>query len=380
VTAALAVACWASVGLLLYHYAGFPLLMSLVSRLRPRPVRAAAVTPRVSMIVAAYNEERVIADKCENCLALDYPREQLDVIIAADGSTDQTVAIAGRYADRGIRVLHEPGRKGKTSAINRAAEQARGEILFFSDANTIYAPATLRTLVRSFADPAVGGVSGRKVIREHAERDASRGETAFWGYEAWLKQSESLAGSIATADGEIFAMRRELFQTMPPQVVHDDMYLTLRIVEQGRRVVYEADATSAEYASKNLHDEFHLKVRYASAGYQILGLFRHLLLPPRSWFALEFLSHKLLRWMGFAFLLVTLVTSALLPGPLYRAFTLAQAAFYAVALVGFLVQGRVKAGPLYFPLYFVMGNLAGLYGFVRWFTRGQSTLWRRAER
>jgi cellulose synthase/poly-beta-1,6-N-acetylglucosamine synthase-like glycosyltransferase len=369
-----------SVGLLVFHYAGFPLLVFVVSRLRPRPVRAEVVTPRVSMIVAAYNEERVIGEKCENCLAQDYPREQLEIIIATDGSTDQTVAIAERSAGRGIRVLHEPGRKGKTSAINRAAAQATGEILFFSDANTIYAPATLRTLVRSFADPAVGGVSGRKVIREHAEREASRGETAFWGYEAWLKQSESLAGSIATADGEIFAMRHELFQTMPARVVHDDMYLTLRIVEQGRRVVYEPEATSAEYASRNLHDEFHLKVRYASAGYQILGMFRHLLLPPRSWFAAEFLSHKLLRWMGWVFLVIALATSAVLPGPFYGALFLSQLAFYCAALAGFLLRGRLKAGPLYFPLYFVMGNAAGLYGFVRWITRGQSTQWRRAER
>jgi cellulose synthase/poly-beta-1,6-N-acetylglucosamine synthase-like glycosyltransferase len=371
---------WVCAGLLAYHYVGFPLLVYVVSRMRPRPVRTADVTPRVTMIVAAFNEESVIRDKCENCLNLDYPREQLEIIVAADGSTDQTVRIVEEYADRGIRVLHEPGRKGKTSALNRAATHATGDVLFFSDANTIYDPDTLRTLMRNFADPDVGGVCGRKVIRMHAQRTASRGENAFWSYESFLKGSESLAGSIATADGEIFAMRRDLFQTMPAEVVHDDMFLTLRIVEQGHRVVYEPDATSAEYASKNLRDEFHLKVRYASAGYQILTLFQHMLLPPRSWFAAEFLSHKLLRWAGFALLIILFAMSAILPGTFYHIVFLAQIVFYLAAFAGWLIHGRINAGPLYFPLYFAMGNLAGLYGFARWMTTGQQTQWRRAER
>lgn len=371
---------WLSVGLLAWHFAGFPALVWLLSWLRPRPVRHAPITPKVSLIVAAYNEERVIRAKLENTLALDYPPGQLEIMVAADGSTDATVEIARGYADRGVVVLHEPGRKGKTAALNRAVQQASGEVLFFSDANTEYAPSTVRTLIRNFADPTVGGVSGRKIILEHAERAASKGEATFWGFETWLKQRESLIGSIATADGEIFAVRRSLIGGMPPQTVHDDMYLTLHIVQQGFRVVFEPDATSAEYASRSLYDEFHLKIRYASAGYQILGMFFRLLFPPRSWFAVEFLSHKVLRWLAFSFLIVAFAASAVLPGPFYRAVFWLQVAFYALAGLGFLLHGRVRAGPLYFPLYFVLGNGAGLYGFVRWLRAGQSTQWRRAER
>jgi len=376
------VVLWVSIGLLAYHYVGFPLVMFLLSRVRARPVRAADVTPRVTMIIAAYNEERVIAAKCENTLVLDYPSDKLDVIIVADGSNDATVSIAEAYAARGIRVMHEPARRGKTSALNRAVAEATGDILFFSDANTIYEPGTLRTLMRSFADDDVGGVSGRKVILQDATRAASGGETAFWGYEGFLKHCESLVGSIATADGEIFAMRRSLFEPIPAHVVHDDMYLTLRIVEQGRRVISEMHATSAEFASKSFFDELHLKVRYASAGYQILGLFRNRLLPPKSWFAVEFLSHKLLRWTGFAWLLLAFVANALLIGqPFYNLLFGLQLAFYALALIGWLLYGRVRLpGAVYFPLYFSLGNYAGLIGFFRFLRKGQTTLWRRAER
>jgi poly-beta-1,6-N-acetyl-D-glucosamine synthase len=371
---------WGAAVLLAYHYVGFPIIMLSLARLRPSPVRAAPITPRVSMIIAAYDEEAVIRAKCENTLALDYPAGALEVIIVADGSSDCTVEIASAYAGRGIAVMHAPERRGKTAAINRAVAVATGDVLFFSDANTVYRPDTVRVMMRSFADPSVGAVSGRKVILAHGQRDASVGETAFWGYEVMLKKAESTVGSIATADGEILAVRRELFEGIPAGVVHDDMYLTLRTVEQGRRVVIEPDAVSAEYASKTLLDEFHLKLRYASAGYQMLGMFRHMLLPPRSWFALEFLSHKLLRWMAWALLILLFLASAVLSGPFYRTVFFFQVAFYAAAGIGWLALGRVKVGFLYFPLYFAMGNVAGMYGFVRWLTSGQSTQWRRAER
>jgi cellulose synthase/poly-beta-1,6-N-acetylglucosamine synthase-like glycosyltransferase len=371
---------WGAAGLLAYHFVGFPLIMLALARLRPRPVRREPITPRVTMIIAAYNEESVIAAKCENTLALDYPPGMLEVIIAADGSSDRTVSIAQGYAERGIVVMHEPERRGKTAAINRAAARATGEILFFSDANTVYAPDTIRMLMRSFADSEVGAVSGRKVILEHGQRHASRGETAFWGYEVMLKQSESVVGSIVTADGEIFAVRRDVFEPIPAGVVHDDMYLTLRIVDQGRRVVMDPDAVSAEHASKSLLDEFHLKVRYASAGYQILAMFRHMLLPPRSWFAVQFLSHKVLRWTAWMLLIILFVANAFLPGAFYRTLFWMQVVFYAAAAIGWMTHGRIKIGALYFPLYFVMGNSAGMYGFGRWLRRGQTTQWRRAER
>lgn len=371
---------WACAGIIVYTYLGYPVVAWAMSRLRPRPVRREAIEPRVSLVIAAYNEERVIRQKIANTLALDYPRDRLEVVIVADGSTDGTVDIARTHASQDIVVLHEPGRKGKTSALNRAAVVCTAEILFFSDANTEYQPDVIRKLVRSFADPEVGGVSGRKIILGDAERVATQGETSYWGYESFLKTCESRMGSIVTADGEIFALRASLFDPMPAEIVHDDMYLTLCLVRDGHRVVYDNEAVSGEHASKSLWDEFHLKVRYASAGFQIVRRFPWLTLLPVSLFGVQFLSHKVLRWTAPLFLIGTLVASALLPGTLYRAAFWAQALFYGCAAVGWLLPAARRPRPLYYPVYFTMGNLAALTGLARALFRGQSTRWRRAER
>ncbi|HBP89774.1 MAG TPA: glycosyltransferase family 2 protein [Nitrospirales bacterium] len=373
--------CVAFVGVL-YTYFGYPSLVWLVARLRPRPINQKAFYPSVSLIIAAYNEEKVIGGKMINTLALAYPKEQLEIIVVADGSTDQTVRIAQSYQNEGVTVLHRPLRQGKTAALNHAVSLATGEIVFFSDANTVYEPTVLQKIVRNFHDPSVGGVSGRKIILKDSDRQTSQGETAFWNYEGWLKSGESRLGSIVGADGEIFAMRRALFSPMPSTIVHDDMFLSLKIVESGFRVIYEGEATSAEYASKTLHDEFFLKVRYASAGYQILSEFRRMFLPPKTFFAFQFISHKLLRWLIPFFLLVMLFTSAVIPSVLFQSLFLGQVAFYLAAVMGWVLMKRQGClNPFYVPLYFCMGNAAALYGFfLHFFSAGQTSLWRKAER
>jgi cellulose synthase/poly-beta-1,6-N-acetylglucosamine synthase-like glycosyltransferase len=376
---ALKVALWISLGLLFHTYAGYPLLAFLLSRVRRRTVRQGDDTPDVSLIIAAYNEERVIGDKLENSLALAYPAERLQILVAADGSDDRTVAIAETYRQRGVTVLHHPERRGKSAAISRAVQQARGEILLFADANTVYSRDLVRKIVRNFADPEVGGVSGRKILIEDHEREATAGETAYWGYEAALKTWETRLGSIVTADGEVFALRKSLFEAIPPRVVHDDMYLTLRLVQRGFRVVYENEATSAERASRSIRDEFQLKVRYASAGFQIVRLFRGLLFAP-SLFAFQFASHKILRWLAPFFLLACLVLSAAIPQWPYRLLLLAQVAFYGVALAGAALHRHLRLPLIYLPFYFCMGNLAAFYGSLRHLRTGQSQLWHKAER
>lgn len=371
---------WLSIGLTVYTYVGYPFIIWTVARLRPKPVMKGSCFPTVSLIIAAYNEERVIKDKLENTLALLYPKDKLEIVLVADGSVDNTVTIAETFRPKGIRVLYEPQRRGKTAALNRAVEVSNGEILLFSDANTVYSEGVIDALVKNFHDPTVGGVSGRKIILQDAKRVASQGETAFWSYEASLKKWESLAGSIVTADGEIFSVRKSLFEPIPQKVVHDDMYLTLTLIKKGYRVVYESDATSGEHASKHLLDEFHLKVRYASAGYQIVSFFRTMLIPPRTLFAFEFLSHKLFRWLAPVFIVTVFISSAFLSAPFYQFAFWTQVLFFVLAAVGWKTIGSSRFGMLYFPLYFCMGNLAAAYGLVRYFSSGQSTLWRKAER
>ncbi|HEY2434197.1 MAG TPA: glycosyltransferase family 2 protein [Vicinamibacterales bacterium] len=379
---ALTTVFWVSVVLIGYSYIGYPVLMFLLARVRPNPDKAdPAYRPRVSLVIAACNEEKAIRQKLENTLALDYSRELLQIIVAADGSTDRTADIVAEYADRGVALMHQPERRGKSAALDRAVGACTGEVLLFSDANTDYSRDAVLTMIRHFADPKVGGVSGRKIVLEDRQRAATQGETAYWGYESSLKCWESAVGSIVTADGEIFAMRRTLFGGLPSSIVHDDMYLTLQMIDAGYRVVYEPQATSAEYASKNLFDEFHLKVRYASAGYQIVSRFRQFFVPWPTWFGLEFASHKLLRWLAPFFLLGAFATSgALAARQPYTLIFVAQAAFYAAAGFGYLLRRQSIGGVLYFPLYFSVMNAAALYGFVRYFRSGQSPLWRKAER
>jgi cellulose synthase/poly-beta-1,6-N-acetylglucosamine synthase-like glycosyltransferase len=373
---------WAALGLISYGYFGYPALMWAIARWRPRPTRIdPSYRPTVSLIIAACNEEKTIREKLENTFGLLYPRARLDIVVAADGSNDATTDIVSEYAARGVRLLHRPERQGKSAAIARAVATCSSEIILFSDANTHYSPEAILKLVRHFADSRVGGVSGRKIVLSDLDRAATQGELAFWSYESSLKEWESAVGSIATADGEIFAMRRELFEGLPAEIVHDDMYLTLKMVEAGYRVVYERAATSGEYASKTLFDEFHLKVRYASAGYQIIARFSRMFVPIPTWFGLGFLSHKLLRWIAPLLLAGTFISSAFLTAwPFYGAMFWLQVAFYGAAFAGLVMRRWVTSGILYFPLYFSVMNAAAFYGLVRYFVAGQSPVWRKAAR
>jgi cellulose synthase/poly-beta-1,6-N-acetylglucosamine synthase-like glycosyltransferase len=372
---------WVAATLLVYHHMVFPALMWALAHVRPRPTRADRQhQPSVSVVIAAFNEEKTIASKIRNTLALDYPRALLEIVVAADGSSDGTAAIAHEFKSSGVRLLHRPERQGKSAALDRAVPQCAGDIVLFSDANTHYEPDALRLLVQHFADPEVGGVCGRKIVVDDSTRAATQGETAYWGFESTLKEWESRCGSIVTADGEMFAMRRSLFPGLDRSIVHDDMYLTLSLVERGYRVVYEPRATSAECASKNLVDEFHLKVRYASAGYQILSHFRGLFAPVPGAFGLQFLSHKVLRWTAPLLLLAIFGSTAFLAGSLYRLLFVGQVIFYAVAITGWVLRRRTTGRLFYFPLYFSVMNAAALYGFVRYMAMGQSPLWRKAER
>jgi cellulose synthase/poly-beta-1,6-N-acetylglucosamine synthase-like glycosyltransferase len=253
---------WSCAASLFYTYLGYPLLLFIACRFRPRPVRKREIYPRVSLIISAYNEARVIRAKLQNALESDYPRDCLEIIVVADGSSDSTAEIVREYADLSVRLLYEPERRGKVAAMNRAVPFSQGEVLLFSDANTFYPPQAIGKLVSNFNDREVGGVSGRKILIEDLDRDATRGETAYWSYESRLKTAESLLGSIPTADGEMFAVRRSLFRSIPSDIVHDDMYLTMSVVEAGYRVVFESEATSAEKASITLRDEFHRVIKY----------------------------------------------------------------------------------------------------------------------
>lgn len=355
---------WSSVGLLLYTYFLFPLLVAVRAVLRPRPHRESDATPPVSVLIAAHNEAAVIGQKLDNLLSLDYPQDCLEVIVASDGSDDGTEDEVRAYADRGVRLLALP-RQGKAAALNAAVARATGEILVFSDANSIYAPGALRALVRPFADPAVGGVAGNQVYRPAPDASlAGQGEKQYWGLDRRLKRYESAAGNVISATGAIYAVRRELF-TPVAEGVTDDFYTSTGVIAQGRRLVFAPEAIAYEAVAGRSGDEFGRKVRVITRGLRGVWLRRELLDPRRQGFyALQLFSHKVLRRLVAVPLLWLALISPLLwtRSWLYRLATLGQGLFYGLAAAGAGLErsGRRLPKLLALPTYFSLVNVAAL--------------------
>src|SRR5258706_6998531 len=376
-------AFFVSAAVLVYHYLLYPaLVIACASLVRPKSVPPPATWPPVSFIIAAYNEERVIAGKIRNTIALDYPGHRPEIIVVSDGSNDETESLVRSFAPRGVVSLHESQRRGKTAALNRAVKRAGGDIVVFSDANNDFAPDAISKLVLPFGDPGVGGVCGAKRIKPAAERQSSMGDGLYWRYESAVKCAESRLGTITSADGEIFAVRRHLYRAVPEHIINDDQQITLDLVKQGYRVRYAPDACSYEFASIHIRDDFHVKVRMVAGGFQTLVENAAALFPLRSWFAWAFFSHKTLRWLTPLFLILALVTSAALSAkPLYQAALAAQLTFYGLALAGYWRIGRAKLpATTYIPLYFTTMNLAALCGLFRFLRRSQTVHWRKAQR
>lgn len=342
------------------------------------------ITPTLSFIVAAFNEEKIIRLKIENDLLLEYPKDKIEIIIVSDGSSDLTPEIVNDFRQQGIIGLHKKEREGKTAALNRAVAIAKNEILVFSDANSMFEKNALKLLVRHFHDPKIGGVSGRKSILENQARKASGGDNLFWKYESLLKQAESDIGSIPTADGEIFAMRKNLYKKIDPNIINDDMALTLNILTEGFRVIYDSEALTFEEASITLKDDFNVKSRMVYGGWQIIFLYFNFLNPFLSFFGLQFFFHKTLRYLMW-FLLPLLYFLTILnlgKNPFYLFFFFCQSLFYGASIIGFLLDGKkYNFRFFYLPYYFCNVNIAAAKGFI-FFLKQKTTvdIWKKAQR
>lgn len=381
-----------SVGLIVYTYAGYPLLLMVLARLRPRPIHLAPHTPTVTLLIAAYNEAAIIAQKLDNSLALDYPADRLQILVAADGSDDATPDIAAGYANRGVVLSHQPARQGKMAAINRVMPQATGEIIVFSDANNLYRPDTLRELVKPLADPQVGMTSGAKQI---VAGDGLLGESEglYWRYESFIKKQETVVDSCVGVAGEVLAMRRSLFAPPPAEIINDDFYLALRVLQQGYRVVYVPTARSIERVSPTAQDEATRRTRIVAGRYQAMVRGRALLPWDRPLLVWQILSHKYLRpLVPFAMItafLANLVAVLPLINPhqqkkktkLVGIILLGQCLFYGLSLLGTMVKVGGKVGKLlYLPTYLVQSNAAAFMGLVRFLSGQQTARWQRVAR
>lgn len=385
----LSVACLIlSLGLIVYHYIGYPAAVAAASLLFGGKDAKGSGRPKVSLVIAAYNEEKVIAEKIRNSLELDYP--DLEIIVVADGSDDRTVERLSPFRDDGLIVLHDENRKGKAAALNRAAAAASGEILVFSDANAIYAPNAISALVSAFSQITVGAVSGCKLVsvRGSATGDAGFGksESLYWRYENLIRQSESKLGSTVASVGEIFAIRRDVFRPIPMGVVNDDAYLTLDLLHRGMDVRYAPDAKSEELASLSVADE-RLRRRRISAGRWLLLSDLKMWPLNRPWVLLALLSHKGLRLlMPFAFTAALFSNLALVlagvGGSLAVILLLAQLAFYGASLAGRMVEagrGTIWKG-LRLCHFMVSSNISVMIGFRDWISGRQNALWSKAAR
>ncbi len=386
---------WLCVGSILYTYAGYPLLLALLSRRRPKPQPYPFHTPSVTLLITAYNEEQIIGDKIENALALDYPRDCLQILVADDGSVDRTAEIVRSFAARGVELVQHPPRRGKLAALNRAVPDARGDILMFSDASNFYNREMLQEIVRPFADPTVGAVSGAKVVRR-GDGVLGESEGAYWKYESFIKEQETRLGCCTSATGEILAIRSELFEPPPDHIINEDFFIGMQIVRRGYRIVYAPRARSSERVSASAQAEVERRARIIAGRYQALAEWQRLLPFHRPGLVWQVVSHKFLRpFVPFAMAGALLANGLavlrpsrpgrlwLLGQPFNWIFLALQLLFYASAWLGNRME---RAGQsklpfyLYLPTFLVNSNLAAVIGLYRFLTRRQSTLWARTPR
>jgi cellulose synthase/poly-beta-1,6-N-acetylglucosamine synthase-like glycosyltransferase len=387
---------WTCVFLILYTYAFYPLLLGVISRFVPPRKPYETHEPAVTLLIAAYNEKDSISAKLENSLALDYPRDRLQILIAADGSDDGTDNIVRDFAARGVELSFDPQRSGKMAAINRAMKMVRGEIIVMSDANNIYSPITLQALVAPFQDASVGASGGAKKILQ-GDGALGSSEGLYWKYESWIKKQETRLGCTTGAAGEAFAIRRSLFFPPPSGIINDDFYLMMSVIKRGYRMIYVPQAESYERVSLTSSDEVERRARIIAGRYQALTRLGELLPINRPLIIWQVLSHKFLRplvpfFMLGAFLSALAATFWVPPqlgavpflrlaAPFNWIFLSAQLVFYFLAWMGRYFENSSTLGKLlYLPRFLVNSNFAAVRGLTRFLAHNQSAQWKRARR
>ena len=363
---------------LFYVYAGYPALVCMLGMIRNRRVAKSAFEPPVSILIAAYNEEDNIGPTLENKLELDYPKDKLEIIVISDGSTDRTDEIVSGFADSGIRLIRQEPRAGKTAGLNKAAGEAGGEILVFSDANSIFAADALRRLVANFKDPTVGYVTGKLVYGSPGSGERGYGCSAYMRYENFLRVHETKAGSVVGVNGGIDAVRKNLYDPMKPDQL-PDFVLPLETVAKGFRVVYEPAALLKEESLRSSSDEYRMRVRVSLRALWALYDMKKLLgLGEDTIYAWQLWSHKALRYVAFVFLIGLYITNWALwsAGPLYRVSFVMQNAMYLGAIASaFLTKFDIDQKYLYLFKYFFLLNLASAHAFLKFLLRRKQVVW-----
>jgi cellulose synthase/poly-beta-1,6-N-acetylglucosamine synthase-like glycosyltransferase len=377
-----------SLFLIFYNYAGYALLVYVFNKIRSRQkvTPASGQWPSVSFIVAAYNEEEWIDKKVRNSLEQSY-QGSIEFIFITDGSTDGTNDLIQSYPR--IRLLYQPERRGKSAALNRAVAAAQNDILIFSDANTTLNVNAIHNIARHYVDSKVGGVAGeKKVMALDTQTDqVGASEGLYWKYESILKKLDSDFHSVVGAAGELFSLRRSLFEPVDASVILDDFIISMKVAAKGYKVVYEPDAYAMELPSFSIKDEQKRKVRIAAGGFQAMGLLRQYLSPfrqPRLYFL--YFSHRVMRWTTSPVALITAFLCSILlyvrfPTTTYAVLFWAQFGLYLMAFLAAVLPQKFKHFKLLkLAYYFVFMNFSVIQGFIRSIKGSQSAVWEKARR
>jgi poly-beta-1,6-N-acetyl-D-glucosamine synthase len=372
---------WIALCFAMYTYAGYPILLYVMTRLRRAPVRKnVGYLPPVSFLIVAHNEEKVIARKLRNCLTFDYPTDRLQVVVASDGSTDDTNDIVRGFQDRGVGLLAFPTRMGKAHTLNQAISLCRAEIVVLSDARQMFAPTAVRELVANFADPTIGAVTGDLQFEPSPQNRNGEQVGIYWRYEKWIRTLQSRRDSTTVVTGAIYAIRKELFRSIPETCIADDLAVPMNVVMQNYRVIFDASAKAYDRYSRTLNEEFHRRVRTIAGSYQYVLQTPKVLSPKtnRIWF--DFLSHKACRIVAPFALCAMLAGNMGLQTVPYRIVLALQMLFYGAAATGAMLASTGRAPRvLSAPYTFVMLNLAAAVALFRLLAGYQTNLWEKAE-
>ncbi len=372
---------WISLGAVLHTYFVYPAIMGILVCVRRRKTLAAPqpTPPSVSVVVSLYNEQTVLPEKLKNLEQVEYPAEKIEFLFGSDGSSDGTNAILAKASLPSLRYHLFPNRRGKVAVLNDLVARAAGEIVIFSDANTMYAEDTVKRMVARFADPQVGGVCGELLLSAKAGTAAGESEGSYWSYETSIKRWESDYHTILGGTGGVYAIRKSLFRPLPThKPVVDDFLIPLEVVRQGCRMVYEPGATAHEEATGSMMKEFRRRVRIGAQNFSGIPEFADLLHPRRGFVAFALWSHKVLRWCVpfFAILMLALGGALSATSPTYAWLFTAQCAILAVAAIGWLAERiRVPLGIFSMPYYVVAMNIALLVGFLKLVAGKQRATW-----
>jgi cellulose synthase/poly-beta-1,6-N-acetylglucosamine synthase-like glycosyltransferase len=368
---------WSAAMALFYVYAGYPALLCLIAPLRRQRKPEPGYVPTISILIAACNEEAGIRQKLEQTLTLDYPADKMEVLVLSDGSQDRTDEIVDGFADPRVRLVSIPERRGKTNAQNEGVKPAKGEILIFSDATTVYHPLALKYLVANYQDPGVGAVSGRyQYFDPSQDSPTGQGTIAFWNYENNIKAQQSRISALTGCCGCIYSVRRSAYTELAPDVI-SDLVQPLRVIQQGYRVAFEDRALAYEQTTESTSEEFAMRVRVVTRAMRGLLTVPDLMMPWRHpWIAFQLFSHKILRWLAPVFLLLLLISNlALIGQPYFRIVMILQLCFYALAAGQALLPLHRRWKPLGIPLYFCTLNAAAFVGVIELLRGKKHVVW-----